>query len=184
MRSSCERFHRTRRNIRQIKKARLARKSDTVFHNKSFIQAAFLNVDGLTDVALANVKDSVHKKLPDIFFLVETKRRDGEVGLDISIPRYTKTESNRSDSAGERDGGGIVVYTRNDSGVMFEPHRPDISNCDDAFVNSERLWMKVESNKYKTAFCGLYLGYQDADDRHGAQNETILRFIQEEALQL
>ena len=184
MRSSCERFHRYRRKAKQYKKAKLARKSDTVFLNKNLIHAAFLNVDGLTDVTLASVKDSVHKKLPDIFFLVETKRRDGEVGLDISIPRYTKTETNRSDSAGERDGGGIVVYTRNDSGVMFEHHRPDIANCDDAFVNSERIWMKVETTKFKTAFCGLYHGYQDTDDRHGAQNDTILRVIQEEAFQL
>ena len=183
MRSSAERFHRHRRMVKKYKKARLSRKSDQVFENKSLIKTAYLNVDGLGDVTFTSVKDTVSRKLPDVLFLVETKRREGQTGLDISLPGYSSPiEAKRSE--GDRDGGGIVAYTRNTEGIMYRQHRPNINNPDDAFVATERLWITCVSNKFKSAFCGIYLGFQSGDDKYGIQNDAILRVVQEEALDL
>ena len=183
MRSIVERYHRTTRRVRQWKKAKLSRKSDTIIHTKGLIKTAYLNVDGLGDVTLSSIKETVSNQVPDVFFLVETKRREGQNGLDISIPGYSKPiEARRSD--GDRDGGGIAAYIRITDGVMYKPHRPNILSPDDAFVNNERLWITCESRKYKSAFCALYLGFQTPDDKYGSQNDAILRVVQEEALDL
>ena len=64
---------------------------------------------------------------------------------------------------------------------MYKPHRPDITNHDDAFVNNERMWVTIQSNSSKTALCAIYLGCQYSDDRHGNFNDSILRVVQEEA---
>ena len=169
--------------IKQYKRARLSRKSDQVFSNKTLIKTAYLNVDGLGDVTLTSVTDTVSRKLPDLLFLVETKRREGETGLDISLPGYSSPiEAKRSEGA--RDGGGIVAFTKNTEGIIYKPHRPNINHPDDAFVAAERLWITCVSSKFKSAFCGLYLGFQSGDDKYGSQNDAILRVVQEEALDL
>ena len=63
---------------------------------------AFHNVDGLSE--LVDVSSFVSSKSPDLFFLLETKRRAEEVASDISIPGYDLTEIRRSDVSVDRAG--------------------------------------------------------------------------------
>ena len=74
---------------------------------KNDLKTAFLNVDGLSDAKLVDVSSFVSSKSPDLFFLLETKRRAEEVASDISIPGYDLTEIRRSDVSGDRAGGGL-----------------------------------------------------------------------------
>ena len=55
-----------------------------------------------------------------------------------------------------------------------------LSSPDHAFVNNERLWIIVEGLKRKTAVCGLYMGFQAPDDRHGAWNDIMYDVLRTE----
>ena len=184
---SKEAFHRTKRRIKffkvRNKHAKLRESTGTV-QTKSILRCSLLNINGLSEASLANVETVVGSEKPDIVILLETKRRDEEPGIDISVPGYSVHESRRSNNAGDRDGGGIAVYTKLGDGILFKHHQPDISNHAHAFVNSERLWITLDSRTSKTAVCGLYLGCQYNDDRHGAWNDAIYSVVQKEAFAL
>ena len=79
---------------------------------KNDLKTSMLNVDGLSDTALADVEDFVQRTKPDVVALLETKRRMEEMCADISIPGYDCFEVRRSDVAGHRPGGGIACYTK------------------------------------------------------------------------
>ena len=174
------------RHVRRLKLCTAARLRESIgiVKPKSTLRASFLNVDGLNEITLEDVSGTIREKNQDIVFLLETKRRAEEIGIDISIPGYSFHEAKRSSLAGDKDGGGIVVYTKLADGLLFKRHTPDIKNAEDYFVNTERLWMTLESKKGKTAVCGVYLGCQSSTDKNGAWNDTIYRIIQQEAFSL
>ena len=94
------------------------------------LKTSFLNIDGLSDAKLEDVSSYVRTKSPDLFFLLETKRRAEEIGTDISIPGYDLTELRRSDVSGDKTGGGVAFYTRNNAGLLFKRHSPAIQHGD------------------------------------------------------
>ena len=151
---------------------------------KSGLTSAFLNVDGLTESKLEDVSSFVSAKSPDIFFLLETKRRLEDIGSDISIPGYELTELRRSDTSGDRPGGGIAFYTKNTGGLLFERHTPDIIHGDLEYVNNERFWVTINSLQCKTAICGVYAACQYGDDRHGEWNDGLYWVLRQEAFSL
>ena len=183
---SKEALHRVKRSIKQYRSIKLAKKRDPAPHNptKTVLRCSLLNVDGLTEASLHNVEDVVGSQKPDVVILLETKRRLESSDIDISVPGYSVYETRRSDNAGDRDGGGIAIYTKQSDGLLFKHHKPDIADPARAFVNSERVWITVESNTSKTAVCGLYLGCQYSDDRHGQWNDAIYETVQQEAYSL
>ena len=79
-----------------------------VLRCKNDLKASFLNIDGLSDAKLEDITSTVFSKSPDIFFLLETKRRSEDIGIDISVPGYELFEIKRSDVPGDRAGGGCV----------------------------------------------------------------------------
>ena len=184
--SSKEQYHRNKRNIRNlgIKRSVKLRENYGIRDTKNILRSALLNVDGLNEVSIEEVKTTVHTKKPDVVVLLETKRRTESCDVDVNIPGYSLHEARRSDAAGDRDGGGIALYTRLGDGLVFNLHNPDIIDKNDSFVNSERVWVTVQSQSTKTALCGLYLGCQYSDDRHGHWNDTIYRVVQQEAFHL
>ena len=84
------------------------------------LRCSLLNVDGLNEISLENVESIAGTQRPDVIFILETKRRAEEEGLDISVPGYSVHETRRSNNAGDRDGGGIAVYTRMKDGILFK----------------------------------------------------------------
>ena len=125
MRPFClkEPFHRSVRGVKQrkFKKAAKLRDSIGVVQSKKLLRTSFLNVDGLNELALEDVTSTVNKRDSDVVFLVETKRREEETGIDISLPGYSLHESRRSNLAGDKDGGGIALYTKLSDGII-KPH--------------------------------------------------------------
>ena len=171
------------KQFRAVKVSKL-KESVGVVHSKKFLRSSLLNVDGLNETSLADVQDTVNKQRHDVVILLETKRRAEEIGIDIAIPGYSLHEARRSNNAGDRDGGGIAVYTKLGDGLLFKRHTPNIADPDCAFVNNERVWVTVESQKSKTAICGLYFSCQQSDDRYGKWNDTMYSVVQQEAFAL
>ena len=151
---------------------------------QSHLSTAFLNVDGLSDAKLADVVSYAEQCSPDIIFLLETKRRLEEVGSDINIEGYDISEIRRSDTAGDKQGGGIACYTKNTRDIVFKSHTPQIEHEDLAYVENERFWITVESQFTKTAVCGLYFGCQFSDDRNKEWNEGMFWVLQQEVQSL
>ena len=147
---------------------------------KNDLKTSMLNINGLSDQALADVDDFVLTNQPDIVFLLETKRRYEELCSDISIQGYNCFEVRRSDVSGHRDGGGIACYTRISDGLVIRQYCPDIPQEHLEYVNNERAWVKVESLQSKTAVLGVYMGCQYPDDRHGEWNDGIYWVLSQE----
>ena len=181
-----EALHRAKRTVRKNKRVKqaLSRGDVGIVQTKKELKLSLLNVNGLNEISLANVDSVVDKHSPDVMVLLETKRRVEELGIDISVPGYAVYETKRSNNAGDRDGGGVAIYTKLGDGLLFKHHKPDIVNPDNAFVNTERLWVTVESQSSKTAICGVYLGCQYSDDRYAQWNDTIYQVVQQEAYTL
>ena len=147
---------------------------------KKTLTLSLLNVNGLNEASLADVRSTLTQRKPDLCIILETKRRDEDHGLNIEIEGYGVSEATRSDIAGDRNGGGIAIYTRVSDGLLFHDHDPDILDPDLAFARNEQVWKKVETPNGKTAICAVYLGFQAADDRHGSWNSKLLDLLQAE----
>ena len=144
-----------------------------VIEKKLNLKCALLNCDGLSLATLEDVKDVCLRKKPDLVFLLETKRREEDIGLKAAIDGYSLTETRRSDAAGDRGGGGIAVYTRQVDGLIYHEFNPEIKNKQHHFVNKERVWIKTESASVKTAVCAAYFGCQTPEDLHGPWNDIM-----------
>ena len=144
------------------------------------LSTSYLNVDGLTDAKFADVIAFTEQRSPDILFLLETKRRVEEIGSDINMDGYELLEIRRSDTADDKQGGGIACYYKNTKNVVFKTHSPAIPHADLAYVDNERLWITVETKQTKTAICGVYLGCQFSDDRNSSWNDGMYWILQQE----
>ena len=112
--------------------------------------------------------------------MLETKRREEEIGIDISVPGYELSEIKRSDLSGDRAGGGIAVYTKNTEGLLFKKHNPVIEHAELEFVQNERFWLTIDSLQCKTAICGVYMACQLNNDVHGEWNDGIYWVLRQE----
>ena len=127
---SWEAFHRSKKRVRHYRNKRKhtqLRESYGTIDTKNVLRCSLLNINGLNEASLANVETVVGAEEPDLIFLLETKRRMEESGIDISMPGYSVHEAKRSNNAGDRDGGGIVVYTKMSDGISFKQYQPDIA---------------------------------------------------------
>ena len=155
-----------------------------VLDRKRSLNLALLNVDGLSSSTFEDVQSVIQRKSLDLCILLETKRRDEEIGSNISIPGYTVKEIRRSDAAEDKAGGGIAYYTKQQDGLIFKEHSPPIANPTLHYVRNERFWLTIDSLMMKTAICGVYLGCQHPDDRHGQWNDGLLQVLQDESAAL
>ena len=180
-----QRLRNSRRNIASYRRKRNKRKEYTgVLNRKNNLKISLLNVDGLTLSSLEDVKDTIDRKQPDVCILLETKRREEDVGINVDIPGYTLRELRRSDTAGDKGGGGIAVYTRQLDGLVFHDYFPEIKDQDCHFVRNERIWITTESAMNKSAVCGAYFGCQHPDNRNASWNDAMYKVIHEEAMTL
>ena len=138
--------HISHRRVRAVKKHKL----HEFYGAKKYqgtLSTSYLNVDGLSDAKLADIVSFTEQRSPDIFFLLETKRRVEEIGSDINIDGYELIEIRRSDTADDKQGGGIACYFKNTRNMLFKTHSPTINQADLAYVDNERLWITVETQQ-------------------------------------
>ena len=152
---------------------------------KLFVDIAFLNVDYLSKSTFFDVESTVEKKTPDLVFLFETYRTVEDCHEDIDIPGYSKYESLRSEVEEDKSGGGIAVFCKLTEGVHFSRMHLDCDIKDERFVEKERVWVEMKNNQNRrTAVCGVYMGCETSDDRHGVWNDLIYNRIQKEVIDL
>ena len=147
---------------------------------KTSLGIGCLNVNGLKETTIMDIKSAMAEKDLDVVCLQETKRRLEDVKMKIRIGGCEVFESRRSVSNDDKEGGGLAVITKQKDGILFSRYSPEIGNPDLGYVDKERMWVIYESKAGKTAICNVYLGYQDADDRHGEWNEGILSVLEKE----
>ena len=97
------------------KKSKLKlRENVGVVGSKSYLKLSLLNVDGLSPSTFDDVKLAITRKKPDLCILLETKRRQEELGTDIKIDGYALHEIRRSDTANEKTGPKLLmdVYSK------------------------------------------------------------------------
>ena len=155
-----------------------------VIERKNDLKCAMLNVDGLTFSSLVDIKKVLECKKPDVCVILETHLREEQIGLEARMDGYSVMEVRRSDTSGDRAGGGILCYTRQVDGLIFHEYKPVIAEPECHFVNKERFWIKTESASNKTAVCGAYFGCQTADDRHADWNMRMYETIHKEVAAL
>ena len=121
-------FHGRKRKVNQFRALKRAKLRDSVgvIHTKNLLRCSLLNVDGLNEASLDSVETMMVEKKPDVVILLEKKRRVEQSEMDISVPGYNLREARRSNNAGDRDGGGIALYTKLSDGILFKEHKPDI----------------------------------------------------------
>ena len=151
---------------------------------KENLKSSFLNIDGLSEAKFEDMSKTVQTKSPDLFFLLETKRRIEEIASDISLPGYDLAELRRSDASGDKPGGGIAFYLKNTAGLLFKRHNPAIAHADLEYVQQERFWVTIDSLSTKTAYCGVYMACQRPDDKYGEWNEGIYWVLRQESAAL
>ena len=134
----------SRKRLYRIHKRAKLRENVGILTPKQTLDVALLNVDGYSDVQYETVKGTIEAKNPDICILLETKRRKEVISPKFEINGYDTLERRRSNTSGDRAGGGILVYLRNDKCYRFEEHVSLIENFQYAFVSNERIWVKVE----------------------------------------
>ena len=184
-RSTSRNVHHSNRRVQSYRKQKFRlRESFGVNKYQNKLATSFLNVDGLSDASLAEVSSYADQRSPDLIFLFETKRRLEEIGSDVNITGYDLAEIRRSDTAEDKQGGGIACYSKNTRGTVFKPYNPPIEHTDLAYVDNERLWMTVETRYAKTAVCGVYFGCQFSDDRNQEWDEGMFWVLQQEILSL
>ena len=175
-----------RQNRRSTKQLRLKyvklRESYGLVETKDKLKCAMLNVNGLDLPSLSYVRSTLTENPVDLCILLETKRRNPEPGYSIDVDGYNVEEVNRSDTAGDKGGGGIAIYTK--KGMIFTEHHPKIENPDHIFVRNERVWRLVHSSNSKTAICGVYAGFQASDDRNSLWNDILFSVLKSEIVNL
>ena len=176
-------YHHSHRRIRSVKTHKL----HEFYGAKNYqgqLSTSYLNVDGLSDAKLADVTTFTEQRQSDLVFLFETKRREEEIGTDINIDGYELIEIRRSDTADDKQGGGIACYYKKNRTTLFKQYSPQIDHPDLAYVDNERLWVTVETQHTKTAICGVYFGCQFSDDRNSAWNDGMYWVLQHEVSSL
>jgi hypothetical protein len=91
-------------------------------------------------------------------------------------------EARRSDIAGDKAGGGVIIYCKTSEGLISNQFSPDIVDPDCFFVNNERIWVTFESTGFKTAVCGVYMFCQSPTSSQW--NERIYSTIASEQASL
>ena len=178
----CEMGRQMRTSTYIFKKQRALKHDVGYVEKKSSLCVMSLNVNGLTESSIHDIRASIEAKKVDIVSISETKFRLEESPDHHKIEGFNSFEARRSDVAEDKGGGGIIVYYR--EGLSVTRYSPPIAGQMSAFVNNERLWAVVEGNKYKTAVCTVYCACQYDDDRNSNWNQLLYARIREEQAEL
>ena len=160
--------------------AKVPKKDD----NKGKMRMAMLNCNGFNDITKQELVNLTYTHRPEIIGILESKMRLEQEDDMVQIPNYRVVDIRRSDLAGDKNGGGILVYTRESEGLKFKHKKFSINQKKKQFVQNERVWVTVETEGFKTAYCFVYLGFQCSKDRHGEWNDLILEVLEDEARSL
>ena len=173
--------HKTRSKTHSFRKRKAQVGKAGYINEKSSLQIAFINVNGLNQKSTIDIQNVIDVKTPDVIGITESHRVAEQIGDKINFPGYKCIENCRSY---ENSGGGLAVLCKIGDGLKINQYKPKFIHPDLLSVNTERIWITVESEKNKTSICFLYLGCQYDDDRYAEHNSKIYQLVMSEQIDL
>ena len=151
----------------------------TALDRRSSIRLGFLNVNGWSSQSKEDVCKAIEARCIDVFSLVETQRIVEDKDK-IKMQGFDVFESKREKAKNDRRGGGLACMVRRTAGIAATQFSPKINNPNLQYVNSERLWVKYESQFGKTAVATVYISHQAEDNRFYEWNSGIYAVLADE----
>lgn len=145
----------------------------------TLLNLGLLNVDTWNHKSCADVEAAIASKNIDIFSLTETFFRV-EDKQKIEIAGFLLYESRREDAKKDRRGGGLACLVKEIPGLTSKQLHLPIRKPTLSYVNSERMWVAVESEYGRTAVATVYISCQTTDDKWFKFNSGIYEVLGEE----
>ena len=150
----------------------------------SYIKVVTHNTRGFDEVSEHDTRNLIKSQCPDVVGILETKLRM-EDGRTPEMEGYMSVEVRRSDLAGDKDGGGILVFVKQSEKVKYAEKKFRIRRPENRKVENERVWItsKVKGGA-KFAFGFVYIAQQTSDDKFGEWNDALYEVLNEEVKEL
>ena len=162
-------------------KKRANRKEEKVTRRTRNLKVVTLNARGYNDGTEHDVRKLIKSQSPDVVGILESMLREEDSGRVLGIEGYNRVEARRSDAAGDKAGGGIMVFTKEAKGVKYREKVFTIKEKANRFVSKERLWITSSPRKgLKVAFLFVYMAYQGEGDVNAEWNDRVYDVISEE----
>ena len=179
------RYQHRKQHLKNMKRKKAADQGqEGVAKRRSLMGIGMLNLGGLKEQGMLNVKQAIDERELDIFCLIETKL-DKEDLKKIEKEGFEVFEERREKANKDKKGGGLAILTRQKVGVSFRRLRPEIKDSTLAYVNKERLWVTYDSQGGKTAVCCIYMACNDNKENTCADwNGGIYKVLSNEIFKL
>ena len=117
-----------------------------------------LNVNGLNDERIEELRTFLKARRPAILFLQETKRRSDKVNEKLYFPGYHVSTLEREGSA--KGGGGMCTLWRND--INLTPCSLEVDEKR-KWISKERQWFLLRTKTLNLAFVNVYMACSRSD---------------------
>ena len=148
------------------------------------VKVVSFNANGWSEISENDTRELARSQRPGLIGVLETKLRQEDGGREVEIPDYDVVDVRRSDLAGDKEGGGILVYARQTGGVRYREKKFKIRKKGNKHVQNERVWMVTKSGNSKWACGFVYIAQQKRNDEFGQWNDSIYEVLGEEVLKL
>ena len=148
------------------------------------VKVVSFNTNGWSEMSENDTRELARTQRPGLIGVLETKLRQEDGGRDVEIPDYDVVDVRRSDLAGDKEGGGILVYSKQSGGVKYREKKFKIRKRENKHVQNERVWMVAKSGKSKWACGFVYIAQQKKNDEFGDWNNSIYDVLGEEVIKL
>ena len=146
---------------------------------KNDVKIVSFNCNGFNEMSENDTRDLMRTQKPGLVGVLETKLRREDGVREVEIPDYAVVDVRRSDLAGDKEGGGILVYCKQGGSVKYKERVFKVKK-ENNYVQNERVWVVARAGRVKWAVCFVYMGHQKANDEFGSWNDGIYGVLNEE----
>ena len=166
------------------KTARGPKKTVRRISRSSCVKVVSFNCNGYSEVSQKDIKELIRNQNPGVVGILETKLRQEDGTTDVEIEGYDAVDVRRSDLAGDKAGGGILVFTRQEGGVKYKQRTFKVRRKENSHVQTERVWITAKAGGSKIAYGFVYVAQQKSGDEFGRWNDSLYEVLGEEVLKL
>ena len=166
-----------------MKKRRRIEK-ETKTKSSECVKVVTFNANGWSEMSENDTKELARSQRPGLIAVLETKLRQEDGDRDVEIEDYDVVDVRRSDLAGDKEGGGILVYARQKGDVRYRERKFKIRKKENRHVQNERVWMVTKAGNSKWACGFVYIAQQKRNDEFGQWNDNMYDVLGEEVIKL
>ena len=171
-------------DIGENMKKRMRCEKETKTLASECVKVVSFNTNGWSEMSENHTRELARTQRPGLIGVLETKLRQEDGGRDVEIPDYDVVDVRRLDLAGDKEGGGILVYSKQSVRVKYREKKFKIRKRENKHVQNERVWMVAKSGKSKCACGFVYISQQKKNDEFGDWNSSIYDVLGEEVIKL